>query len=71
LGAAGIGAGPGIFVEADARMAAERVLQLLEDPAAARQAGAEGRSRVLRHHSWVASARRLEQVWCDVAIPTR
>lgn len=59
-GASGIGAGPGLYVEADPAAAAARIVTLLRDPV---EAGADARDRVERDHSWAASAEAMEALW--------
>lgn len=61
LGANGIGAGPGLQVTDDPEQAAVIIAGLLDG--SGRQQGIDGRARVLREHSWTASAAALESVW--------
>lgn len=67
LGAAGIGAGPGVTVAPDVPAAAAAVIRLLRDRPAATRQGAAGRQRVEAEFGWDRSADRLDALWRDVA----
>jgi glycosyltransferase involved in cell wall biosynthesis len=66
LGAAGIGAGPGVIVCGSVTEMADEVVALLQDRPRLEAEGAAGRRRVERDFSWAAGARALEAVWEDV-----
>jgi polysaccharide biosynthesis protein PslH len=71
LGAEGVGEGAGLIVADDVAAAADAVVALLSDPAAAEASGQAGRARVLADFSWVTSAGRLEALWFDLATDRR
>lgn len=56
-----------LHVENSSAAFSERVVDLLEDPAARAEIGAQGRSFVQAHHSWDASAERLLELVESVA----
>lgn len=51
-----------LYHEGDAGALRERILQLVDDPALARQLGTAGRARVVEHFSWQHHAQLLEAV---------
>ncbi|HVV75163.1 MAG TPA: glycosyltransferase family 4 protein [Mycobacteriales bacterium] len=61
------GIGVGVLVASDTQVAAARIVRLLRDPAALREAGAAARARVVDGFSWAANARAVEQLWEQVA----
>jgi glycosyltransferase involved in cell wall biosynthesis len=67
LGAEGIGEGPGLLVADSVAAAAETVVGLLNDPAAARETGRAGRERVIADFSWETNAARVEALWAELS----
>lgn len=66
LGAAGIGAGPGVVVADEPQRLAEEVIALLGDRERLAAEGAAGRDRVMRDFTWEQSAAAIERIWYDV-----
>jgi sugar transferase (PEP-CTERM/EpsH1 system associated) len=64
LAARGVDAEPGkhLLCASTAQAEAEVVLSLIEDPARRAQLGNAGRERVLSHHDWAKSMRRLDGI---------
>jgi glycosyltransferase involved in cell wall biosynthesis len=67
LGAEGIGEGPGLLVADSVAAAAEIVVGLLNDPAAAQETGRAGRERVIADFSWETNAARVEALWLELS----
>jgi glycosyltransferase involved in cell wall biosynthesis len=67
LGAAGIGAGPGVVVADTIDGAVAEAVRLLRDSRSAAATGEAGRQRVITDFGWPANAARIEQLWHDVA----
>ena len=67
LGAAGIGAGPGLVVADEPQALAEEVIALLSNRERLTAEGAAGRERVMRDFTWEQSAAAIEQLWYDVS----
>jgi glycosyltransferase involved in cell wall biosynthesis len=63
LGAAGIGAGPGVVVADDVETAVGEIVRLLRDRKLAAATGAAGRRRVVADFGWPANAERIEALW--------
>jgi glycosyltransferase involved in cell wall biosynthesis len=66
-GARGIGSGHGLLMAADTKIAAERIVRLLRNPAGLAEAGATARARVVNDFGWSVNAQRIEAVWAAVA----
>jgi glycosyltransferase involved in cell wall biosynthesis len=66
-GARGIGSGHGLLMAADTKIAAERIVRLLRNPAALAEASATARARVVNDFGWSVNAQRIEAVWAAVA----
>jgi polysaccharide biosynthesis protein PslH len=66
LGAAGIGAGPGVIVCSSVPDMADAIVSLLRDRPRLEAEGLAGRRRVEQDFSWAGGARALEAVWEDV-----
>ncbi|HVS67848.1 MAG TPA: glycosyltransferase family 4 protein [Mycobacteriales bacterium] len=71
FGARGIGSGNGLLMAADTKIAANRIIRLLSDPRALRDAGEAARARVVDAFSWAANARNIEQLWEQVVTARR
>jgi glycosyltransferase involved in cell wall biosynthesis len=67
LGAAGIGAGPGLLVGETVDAAAELIVGLLQQPGAAAELGRAAREWVITDFSWETNATRLESLWAELA----
>jgi glycosyltransferase involved in cell wall biosynthesis len=67
LGAEGIGDGPGLLVADTMTQAAETIVGLLANPAAAADTGRAGRERVMADFSWETNAARIENLWAGPA----
>jgi glycosyltransferase involved in cell wall biosynthesis len=65
--AAGIGEGPGLLVADTVQNAAETIVGLLGNAAAAADTGAAGRDRVVAEFSWASNAQRIEALWARLA----
>jgi glycosyltransferase involved in cell wall biosynthesis len=66
-GARGIGSGHGLLMAADTKVAAERIVRLLRNPAGLAEAGATARARVVNDFGWAVNAQRIEALWAGVA----
>jgi glycosyltransferase involved in cell wall biosynthesis len=63
----GIGAGPGVVTAETPSDVADAVVRLLADPRARQDIGRAGRRRMIDRFGWDTSARRIEQLWTELA----